>query len=182
MQLWSFFVHSTMTLQTMCSPILKLEGTITRQNIDILHDAFLNDPNQQNYILYLNTNGGSISEGLRIMPYLETKNVTCVVDRAYSMGFFLLQSCKQRYILPYGSIMQHDMSLNLADEYPKIQSYFKYLSTLYDNMISKQIDRIGISKTNFLEKIRNDWWMNATQAVEQNCVDKIVPLLTNIYE
>ena len=78
--------------------------------------------------------------------------------------------------------MQHDMSLNLADEYPKIQSYLKYLSTLYDNMISKQIDRIGVSKKTFLEKIRDDWWMNATEAVRENCIDKIVPSLKNIYE
>ncbi len=178
MYFWNFFLHGIVA-QAVCSPLLKLEGTINKQSIDTLHESFLKDPYQNDYILYLNTNGGSISEGLRIMPFLETKNVTCVVDRAYSMGFFLLQNCDQRYILPYGSIMQHDMSLNLADEFPKIQSYLEYLTTLYHNLIEKQTERIGMNKNTFLKKIRDDWWMNSTQAVEQNCVDGIIPSLTS---
>ena len=93
------------------------------------------------------------------------------------MGFLLFQACSQRYILPYGSLMQHDMSLGFQDEFTKIESYMKYIHKLYHRLISFQIERIGISRKNFLEKIRNDWWMNAEESIENNCADKIIPSL-----
>jgi ATP-dependent protease ClpP protease subunit len=95
------------------------------------------------------------------------------------MGFLLFQACSQRYILPYGSLMQHDMSLGIHDEFSRIESYFSFLRKLYYRLIDLQIKRIGISKKSFLKLIRNDWWMNAEESIKNNCADKII---SSLYE
>lgn len=159
---------------------IPIDTIINKQSVDMIQSIFHSEPNRTDWTIYFNTPGGSVSDGIRLLPYFEKYNMTCIVDRAYSMGFLLFQACSQRYILPYGSLMQHDMSLRLDDEYTKIQSYMNYLRKLYHRLVHLQIKRIGITKKTFLQNIRNDWWMNAEESIKNNCADKIIPSLYEI--
>lgn len=158
---------------------IPIDTVIDKYSVDMIQYIFNSEPNRTDWTVYFNTPGGSVSDGIRLLPYFEKNNMTCIVDKAYSMGFVLFQACSQRYILPYGSLMQHDMSLRLSDEFTKIQSYMRYLRKLYNRLVHLQIKRIGISKKEFLQKIRNDWWMTAEESIKNNCADKIVPSLTD---
>jgi ATP-dependent protease ClpP protease subunit len=158
---------------------IPIDTVINKQSVDMIQSIFHNEPNRTDWTIYFNTPGGSVIDGIRLLPYFEKNNMTCIVDRAYSMGFLLFQACSQRYILPYGSLMQHDMTLGFQDEYTKIQSYMNYIRKLYNRLVNLQIKRIGITKKEFLQKIRNDWWMNAEESIKNNCADKIIPSLTD---
>ena len=160
--------------------IIPIDTVIHKESVDMIQSIFHSEPNRTDWTVYFNTPGGSVTDGVRLLPYFERNNITCIVDRAYSMGFLLFQACSQRYILPYGSLMQHDMSLGFQDEFTKIESYMRYIHKLYHRLISFQIERIGISRKKFLQKIRNDWWMNAEESIENNCADKIISSLYEI--
>lgn len=159
--------------------IIPIDTVIHKETVDMIQSIFHNEPNRTDWTIYFNTPGGSVTDGIRLLPYFERNNITCIVDRAYSMGFLLFQACSQRYILPYGSLMQHDMSLGIHDEFSRIESYFSFLRKLYYRLIDLQIKRIGISKKSFLKLIRNDWWMNAEESIKNNCADKII---SSLYE
>lgn len=177
-----FFILLCLSLQNFVNSIMKLDGPISKPLVDYLHDEFITHANETEWLIYFNTNGGSVSEGNRLLPFFQSHNMTCIADRAISMGFFLFQQCQNRIMLPYGVLMQHDMSILLMDELPKVHSYMRFLSELEDNMVKLQTDRINITTESFKEKIRDDWWMNATQAVENNCADSIIPSITYLLQ
>jgi len=154
--------------------IVSMEGPVNKRSVDEVIYEFHTNAEENDWIFYLNTPGGSVMEGARLLPYLETKNVTCVVDKAYSMGFLLLQACSKRFMLPYGSIMQHDMYMGLEDDYTKIKSYMAFLTKVYDRLTTMQYTRIGLSKGEYLRKIKDNWWLTAEEAVQENCADDII--------
>lgn len=131
-------------------------------------------------IFYFDTPGGSVTSGMKLLPYLQNTNSVCVVQSAYSMGFVLFQACSNRYMLPYGSLMQHDMYLGVRDDFHRIRSYLRYLEKVYNKLIKLQIEKIGISKQKFIQRILKNWWMTADEAVQENCADAIVQSIHSI--
>lgn len=162
------------------SEYISIEGPIDKRSVDSVVYEFQSNPQEKDWVLYLNTPGGSVMDGIRLLPYLENRNVTCVVDRAYSMGFLLLQACSTRLMLPYGSLMQHDMYLGFQDDYTKIKSYMEFLTKIYERLTGMQHTRIGISREEYLKRIKDNWWLTAEEAVKENCADGIVPLIENV--
>ena len=159
--------------------LLSIDAPIDKFLVDSIRQQFLETPEQTNWTVYFDTGGGSVMEGNRLLPFFLENNVTCIVDRAYSMGFFLLQACKYRYILPTGTLMQHDMFLFLADSLSRLKSYMDHIDHLHQYMVDLQTDRIQMTRGEFLQKIEHDWWMNATEALDTKCVDAIVPSLSS---
>lgn len=151
-----------------------LKGEINKKSVsDFLYE--LNQKEDKNdLIVYLDTNGGSVHEGMKIISELEKYNYSCIAERAYSMGFAILQSCKNRYILPHGSIMQHQMSLGIMNEKGKIMNYLRYINSVDDLMTTKQASRIGLSNDEFNLRTVNEWWLYGENALAEKCVDKVV--------
>jgi ATP-dependent protease ClpP protease subunit len=92
------------------------------------------------------------------------------------MGFVLLQGCANRYIRPYGRIMQHQISYGVQNEKGKIDSYSKFIDQIEEDLVGLQSDKIGLTKDEFRLKTMNEWWMVGKYAMENNCVDKIVDI------
>lgn len=160
------------------SEFIQINGIINKKNTDFFFQQ-VEDIRKKGYHvkykIYFDTPGGSVLDGMRILRFIETHEVECHATRAYSMGFVLFQACKERKIEKYGSLMQHDMQLNLNYvNYNRFQSYYKYISKIYETLIDKQILKLGISKKKFLNKIKDDWWINAQDAIYYNCADEII--------
>jgi len=134
-------------------------------------------PSKENVIIYLDTNGGSVEYGNKMLAEIQKYNMSCVAERAYSMGFVLLQGCNKRYITPYGRIMQHQISYGIKNEKGKIDSYANFIDQVEDDLSNMQASKINISVDNFRLKTMNDWWLFGQNAVKTNCVDNIV----NVY-
>ena len=58
----------------------------------------------------------------KIMNEILKYNMSCIVEKAYSMGFVILQVCKIRYILPFGKIMLHQISFRIQNEKGKVEN------------------------------------------------------------
>lgn len=133
-------------------------------------------PNKNNTILYLNTPGGSVTEGMKIVSEVKKYNMDCVVDTAYSMGFIIFQSCKNRYLLPHGKLMQHQMALGIRDQKSRIESYLHFINQMEDTIIKEQAHRINITEEEFKNRINNDWWIYGENALIENVADEIVQI------
>lgn len=134
----------------------------------------------KNYYLFLDTPGGSVISGNRLIDYLNYLNntniiVNCIAKTAISMGFVILQSCPGiRYALPSAILMQHQMSTLSGGNILNINSDIYYSNKLYEKMILKQSKRIGMTPDNFFDKTRDDWWLDGEMALENNVIDKLV--------
>ena len=130
--------------------------------------------NKEGIYVYLDTPGGSVESGNKILMEVQKYNLSCIADRAYSMGFVILQGCAKRYITHYGRLMQHQISYAIKNEKGKIDSYSNFIDQVETELVGLQADRIQIPHDEFRLKTMNEWWMIGKYAIDNNCADKIV--------
>jgi len=159
------------TLET--NNVLLLKGEINEN----LATQFVYELNQRQskkgIYVYLDTNGGSVDAGNKIVAEIQKYELNCIAHRAISMGFVILQSCNQRYITHMGTLMQHQMSYGIADEKAKVESYVDFIKQIGDYLITMQANKIGISSIEMRDKTYNDWWLFGENAVVANCADEL---------
>lgn len=136
----------------------------------------LNTLSNKNVFVYLDTPGGSVESGNKMLMEIQKYNLSCIADRAYSMGFVLLQGCQNRYIRPYSRIMQHQISYGIQNEKGKIDNYANFIDQVEDELVEMQSSKIGLDKDRFRLRTMNDWWMMGKYAIENNCADEMVDI------
>jgi len=139
----------------------------------------LQDTQSNPVYVFLDTPGGSVTYGSKIVTEIMSRNVTCIAERAYSMGFVIFQACTNRYMMKHGSVMQHQISYSIGGEQYKIDSYAEYVRQIEAEMVELQAQRIGISTDVFRKKTMNEWWLYGRNAILERCADHIVNLKCN---
>lgn len=134
--------------------------------------------------VFLDTNGGSVDAGNKIINEIQKYNVSCIANKAISMGFVILQSCHKRYVTPMATLMQHQMSYGVANEKEKVESYVQFIKQIGEHLVEMQANRIGLNPSEFKLRTFNDWWIFGENAIKENCADKMAnvkcnPTLTN---
>ena len=124
--------------------------------------------------VFLDTNGGSVDAGNKIVNEIQKHNLTCIAQKAISMGFVILQSCETRYVTPLSTLMQHQMSYGVRDEKAKIESYVEYIKQIGEELTDMQASKIGISSHDFKLNTYNDWWMFGKKSIQENCADEMI--------
>lgn len=161
-----------------------LHGSVTSQSINNIINDLIKLKADTRYI-YLNTNGGSVDAGLKLVNTIKDLNnknivVNCIADTAISMGFLIFQSCEGRYVLEHSTLMQHQLSLsNIEGQIRNINSYFKFINNMENKLNKIQANRIGLSLESFEEKIHDDWWLDSEDSIKNNVADEIVNIYCN---
>ena len=159
--------------------VLSLQGEIN----SALASSFIYDlnkrKNKKGIYVYINSQGGSVESGNQIVLEIQKYKLDCIAERAYSMGFVILQACNKRYIRPYGKLMQHQMSYGVVNEKEKVESYVQFIKQIGDQLTTMQANRIGISAQEFQERTYNDWWIFGGNGVNENCADDIASVKCN---
>jgi ATP-dependent protease ClpP protease subunit len=144
---------------------------------DKLATEFVFDVNKRkiksDLFVFLDTNGGSVDAGNKIIYEIQKYNLSCIAHKAISMGFVILQSCDKRYVTPLATLMQHQISYGIMDEKAKVENYVEYIKQVGDHLTLLQSKKIGISKREFERRTYNDWWMFGEKAVQENCADEL---------
>ena len=132
--------------------------------------------NKKNIYVYLSTPGGSIDDGMQIVSQIKKYKLSCIAEKAYSMGFIIFQACEKRYILPHTSLMQHQLSYGIRNEKLKIDSYVSFINSMEKQLVKEQAKRIGLSDDDFYQKTINEWWIYGEDILAQKCADRIVDI------
>ena len=162
------------TIQLNSTNVLTIRGTID----DAVANKFVYDLNKDinrgSKYVYLDTNGGSVSAGARIVDEVEKYKLKCIAHKAYSMGFVILQACSKRYITPYSSVMQHQISYGVANEKAKVESYVNFVDQVGEKLDKMQSKKIGLEYETFKKKTYNDWWLSGDNIILENVADEMV--------
>ena len=159
-----------------------INSTTSERFIKDLNTLFLptnpkkNNSDNSDMYVYIDSPGGHVDAGMKIMSEIRKHNISCVADKAYSMAFTIFQSCANRYITTSGRLMQHQMSYGVEGTHLQVVSYVKMMDQINDYLMRLESERIGIPQHEFENLVSNDLWLFSDVAVERNFADQIVEL------
>jgi ATP-dependent Clp endopeptidase proteolytic subunit ClpP len=173
------FIYATKIVHLTNDNFVALRGPVSSTSIAELISNLLDKHDDVRYI-YLNTNGGSVMAGMKLINVIndlenDGVEVNCIADTAISMGFVIFQACTRRYVLSYSTLMQHQMSLSgVRGKILEINSYMTHINTIENDLNMMQALRINMTQSEFEYKINNDWWLTSREALELNVADEII--------
>lgn len=158
-----------------------LRGPVTAESASKVITKLMNN-HERHVVLYINTNGGSVVSGMQIVQAMEAltnngKNITCVANVALSMGFVIFQYCQQRFVLESTITMQHQMALGVEGQLYNIKSYMDFISGMSEDIDDHQAFRVGLTRKEFEDKIRHDWWLFGKANLREKVGDEMVSVL-----
>lgn len=177
--------NSTKIIELNNNNLVNIYGTINKNSAIKFNNDIMNKTKySKNINVYIKSPSGSVIDGNNIITtinMLKEKNYTinCITDFSASMAFIIIQSCSNRYGLPYVTMMQHQMSLGIKGDINRINSYFSYINYVKYSLNKMQSDRIGIKYEVFNDIIKDEWWNYGNQNIELNILDDIVYINCN---
>ncbi len=159
--------------------IIFLNGEINDNlaNIIIGQLLYLDNENNKDIYLYINSPGGSVTSGLAIydtMNFIKSNVITIAMGLCASMGAFLLSSGYKRYALENTEIMIHEVIGGFEGSARNIK-----LQSERINKIKEKINRIMSKNTGKnikqIEKdTGKDYYMSSKEAKEYGLIDDII--------
>lgn len=159
-------IISDLTVDKVVMPLLQMDNDGTGKKITI----------------YLNTNGGSVYDGLslcNIIERLKTPTDIIVLGYAYSMGSIILMSGKnnpnvKRYCYPFSTALIHGGSAYISGSSSQVKDYWKF-----NEKYEKRIADFIVSHTNLTEEDyaaieRYEAYMDSDEMLEKGLVDEIL--------
>ena len=134
-----------------------------------------NDGSGEKITIYINTNGGSVYDGLclcNIIENLKSPTEIIVLGYAYSMGSIILMSGRNnpnvvRKCYPFSTALIHGGSSYIGGTSSQVKDYFKF-----SEKFEKRIADFIISHTNLSEddyaKIVNDVWVKIEENYDED--------------
>lgn len=134
--------------------------------------------NEKVIFLYINSPGGSVLDGIVLVDYLKStkKNIHCIANYAASMAHAILQACPVRLATTTNYLMQHRMTVGTEGTADDIRNTLKIMGTLSDLLDKMEAKRIGITLTEFRNKVLLPWVTAGEESLSENVVDGIVTI------
>jgi ATP-dependent Clp protease protease subunit len=159
-------VISELTIDKVVMPLLQMD----------------NDGSNEKITIYINTNGGSVYDGLALCNIIERlKSPTDIITLgyAYSMGSIILMSGKnnpnvKRYCYPFSTALIHGGSSFVSGTSSQVKDYFKF-----NEKFEKRIADFIVSHTNLTDEDyaaieRYEAYMDSDEMLEKGLVDEIL--------
>lgn len=152
-----------------------LRGPVTGASVDkvVTH---LMESDSDNLYLYLDTPGGSVIDGERLIQTIHAlertgKQVTVVASMALSMGFDILQYSGTRLITKGAILMQHQMASRVSGNVMSMNELMTFTNYIYNSTCEHQAHRLGMTVEQFKIRVNDEWWMYGKQGLENNAAD-----------
>jgi ATP-dependent protease ClpP protease subunit len=150
-----------------------LKGKINDESVGyVIKEILKKEPEY----MYIDSSGGSIMAGSYLLETLRNVKIKCIIGKAYSMAFVILQACDKRYILPTSTAMQHQASLRIDGELLQVKEYIAMVETMEDYMNDMQSVRIGMTKDAFVDKVKTEWWLYGVNIIKHGIADDVISI------
>lgn len=162
---------------------LNLTGEVTDAMADNMEAllAALQDPRFEGVVITIDSPGGSVDAGYRIIRAIEASHtpITCVADNiAASMGFYILQACPERVVTKRASLMvheQHGITGGIIISRESLRKMLEVHEIIARGLAEMAIRRMHLTLAEFQAKVKEkDWWMAWEEAKTVGAVDLVV--------
>jgi len=173
--------------------IFSIEDKILENRIIVINDEinsitamkvikeliYLDYINNQDITIYINSPGGSVTDGLAIIDafnIIKSDIKTICVGMCASMAAIILSAGTKgkRYILPNASVMIHQPSggaYGKADDIEVASVRILEIKNRLAEMLSKNTNK---NSKQIKDDITKDYYMNAKKSIEYGIVDQII--------
>ena len=162
--------------------IVLLDGEVNQHSASIIvaELLFLESENpEQDITLYINSPGGSVSDGLAIhdtMQYISCDVSTVVMGMAASMGAFLLSAGAKgkRFALPNAEIMIHQPLGGASGQSTDVEIHARHLLKTREKLESLMAEYSGRTLEEIHTACERDNYLSPSEAMELGLIDKIM--------
>ncbi|MBT3690021.1 ATP-dependent Clp endopeptidase proteolytic subunit ClpP [bacterium] len=129
--------------------------------------------------LYLNTPGGSVTDGLAIydtMQYIKCDVSTLCLGMAASMGALLLSAGAKgkRFALPNSQILIHQVMGGVQGQASDIKIKAEQILKIKDRLNQILVKHTGKDLKNVEKDTDRDYYMTADEALKYGLIDKVI--------
>ena len=161
-----------------------IRGTIDESSASRFISDIMKVKSDSIYV-YLVSPGGSVISGTSIIQAIDTlkasgKEIVCIADHAYSMGFVIFQSCSKRYVMPHSIIMQHQTSLGIDGPIEQVRNYFKLVERIGVRLDKDQAEKLQVTTKEFHDMTQHDLWLYGDDVLAANAADEIVNVICDL--
>ena len=127
--------------------------------------------------LHINSNGGSVKEGVAIYNLLKqcTNQKTGIVDGvAHSVAFLILQSCDTRKMCLGTTALVHEMWMRCSGNATQLRKYADDLDDMMESNRKVFLERATITEDELIELMKNETYLTPEKALEYGLIDEIM--------
>lgn len=141
-----------------------------------------NDGSGKKITIYINTNGGSVYDGLvlcDIIEHLKTETEVIVLGYAYSMGSIILMSGKNnpnvtRKCYPFSTALIHGGSAYISGSSSQVKDYFKFNEKFEKRIADFIVSHTNLTEDDYAAIERYEAYMDSDEMLEKGLVDEII--------
>lgn len=141
-----------------------------------------NDGSGKKITIYINTNGGSVYDGLvlcDIIEQLNTETEVIVLGYAYSMGSIILMSGKNnphviRKCYPFSTALIHGGSAYISGSSSQVKDYFKFNEKFEKRIADFIVSHTNLTEDDYAAIERYEAYMDSDEMLEKGLVDEII--------
>lgn len=152
-------------------PIVKAILRYNREDKDIPIDE------RQPILLYLNTIGGEVDSGYELIDIIvESKTPVYIINTGYcySMGFLIYIAGDKRFATRNAKFLLHDGTTIVGDSSSKARDRMNFNDRIEARLRDAVLTWTKISKDEYDEHSRTEWYMFSDEAKSLGIVDAIV--------
>lgn len=165
--------------------IILINDTISDLTIDKVVMPLLqmdNDGTGRKITIYINSNGGSVYDGLclcNIIEGLKTETEIIVLGYAYSMGSIILMSGKNnpnvtRKCYPFSTALIHGGSAYVGGTASQVKDYFKFNEKFEKRIADFIVSHTNLTEDDYAAIERYEAYMDSDEMLEKGLVDEII--------
>ena len=135
-----------------------------------------NIPDTATIELHINSNGGSVNEGVAIYNQLRQKSckkVGYVDGVAYSVAFLILQACDERIMGLGTSALIHNMWMSVDGNSKELRKAADDLDTLMESNRQIFMERSNLEEQQLIEMMEAETFLTPDKAMEYGLIDRV---------
>lgn len=134
------------------------------------------------FVLHINSSGGSVFDGFAIYNAMLGKNVNVVIDGlAASIASVIAMAGKKISIYKNSFIMVHNPSTFAAGDEREFAKAGKTLEMIKESIVQAYMDRTKLSKEEIEKYMNDESWFGADDALKLGFVDEVIEPVTKDY-
>lgn len=156
---------------------VEVNAYTVQQTINAL--ALLRQMNSDPILIVIDSPGGSIVDGLKLINAVRYSSVqvnTLCEGMCASMGAFLHQAGKKRYMSDRSMLMFHNASGGLRGSFDQMRSQLKTFDLMVERMLYESNKPTGLTYKQWRDLVARDYWIEAQDAKKLNLTNDIVQL------
>lgn len=133
-------------------------------------------PDADTIELHINSNGGSVKEGVAIYTQLKQKSckkIGYVDGVAYSVAFLILQACDERIMGLGTSALVHNMWMSVDGNAKELRKAADDLDVLMESNRQIFLERSNLEKQKLIDMMEEETFLTPDQCLEYGLIDKV---------